>query len=268
MKAKLIAIVLLLQFFSCDVEPLKESFPDQSSDSKSTMPIYNSNNINLNPIYDYQGNFMGTDNQGFEGEVLFMDKNIFRILGGYNNGTDNSKKGGIPHQVALHYGLKLHELAKDGISQSESDMINNAITHIVGQTKSPGFRLDDLHNGQTSTNYSWLDNANPANSVFTSSNEGERLGFNKDEIPVSVNGNKMTFNLISTMWTSKGQFTVNNIQNASIHEGQGHIVNHVPGTGKEHAKAYEMQMSHSTWSGTTKEWKAKVTEGYLQQLRD
>ena len=70
------------------------------------------------------------------------------------------------------------------------------------------------------------------------------------------------------MWTSKGQFTVNNIQNASIHEGQGHIVNHVPGTGKEHAKAYEMQMSHSTWSGTTKEWKAKVTEGYLQQLRD
>jgi hypothetical protein len=52
-----------------------------------------------NPIYDYQGNFLGTDDRGLQGEAIVMDKSAFNQ--------------GISHVNALANGELMNDLSND-----------------------------------------------------------------------------------------------------------------------------------------------------------
>lgn len=41
--------------------------------------------MSASPIYDDNGQYLGNDNQGFKGEVIFMNRSVFAVLGGYNS---------------------------------------------------------------------------------------------------------------------------------------------------------------------------------------
>lgn len=56
-----------------------------------------------NPIYDTDGNFLGTDDKGLQGKAIVMNKKNFTQ--------------GMSHQEALSYNLGAEELNKDGIDK-------------------------------------------------------------------------------------------------------------------------------------------------------
>jgi len=230
----------------------------------------------ISPIYGLNGKFLGTDDEGFNGEILFMDEKVFNSLGGFNNGTDGSKKGSISHNTAKSLSRTLNQVIssnpEDNFSQSESDMINNAITHVVSQMSDASFYLGGLINGKTSTSFSsFKENPESGLDIFSiKSNYGSRLSI-ASESPASVTANhdKFTIHLKSSLWRKEGQFTVGNIQNISVHELIGHIGNKIPGGGNlQHLRAYDLQMKHPTWKNTTPEYRKFISEGrnLIQQV--
>jgi hypothetical protein len=248
-------------------DPLTSEFPSMSPYCFfNNNPIYYTDptGMSASPIYDELGTFLGTDSEGFKGEAIFMNRSTFNLLGGYNNGTDGSQKAGISHETAMAVGQTVGQVLDDGsndsFTQRESDMINNAITHIVSQTTNTQFSVNDLTEGKTSTYFATANTSTYQGYDFyvKSSNGGMPQPINKQNNPASQGGKTMTFNLNSAALTGKEQFTVNNIQNAAVHEGNGHLKNNVPGEGVGHLKAYNMQINHSTWNGTTPQWKTAI----------
>ena len=72
----------------------------------------------------------------------------------------------------------------------------------------------------------------------------------------------MTFNLSpSSLIAGKGQGTVENIQNTSVHE-KTHLTGNVSGSGTAHAKSYETQMKHPTFQKVTPEFKKEIIDAY------
>ena len=251
------------------VDPLTEETPNWSPYvAFNNNPVYYTDptGMSSSPIYDELGAFLGTDSEGFKGEAIFMNRSTFNLNGGYNNGTDGSQKGGISHETAMALGQTADQVIGDGgssdFTQGESDMLNNAINHIVSETKDTRFKMSELHHGKTSSYFAVPDTStsNGMDYSIRVSNDGSSYDFRKPDVPAYQDGNKMVFNLTSSLLTGKGQFTVNNIQNTSIHEGDGHMKGNIPGKGKIHAGAYQLQMNHSTWNGTTPLWKAKLSE--------
>jgi RHS repeat-associated protein len=216
----------------------------------------------MSPIYGSKGQYLGTDSQGFKGEVIFMNENMFSLL------NFGQKEGGISHNMAMKFGETLPSVignSKDSFTQGESDMVNNAITDIVSKTDDKGFDMSNLHNSKTSSDFTAPDRTtDKANQYWgPSSNDASQPVFGKDEVPATTKGNVMTFNLYSSYLNKKGEFTVGNIQNAAVHEG-GHLTGNIPGEGTEHAKAYELQMNHSTWQQSTPLWRINLTRAYKE----
>jgi RHS repeat-associated protein len=216
--------------------------------------------MQASPIYGLDGNYLGNDAEGFSGEVIFMDEKMFHILapgGSEMNGDTN-----ISHETALNNGQTLDQVMgstpETDFSQNEMNMVNSAISDIVSKTSGLQFSMSDLENGSTSSLYMDLTIDGKPNTYFAlKGNNGHPYEFGKNNVPASMGGNTMTFNLTSRLWGGE-EFTVNNIQNAAVHEGNGHFVNGISGQGKEHANAYQLQMNHSSWKGTTKNWKAEM----------
>ena len=223
------------------------------------------------PIYGMNGQFLGTDDQGFRGEAIFMDESAFKLLGGYNNGTDDSKKGGISHATAMAAGQTLDGVIGDDpnvtFTQGEINMVNNAITHMVSQTEGMNPGTSDLHNGKTSSSYYEQGNSNanpPISEVFRSANDGAAQSFSLAITDKDASGKALiTYNLKE--FTGKN-LTVDNVQNTWVHEKGQHYDNNVPGgRTPAHAKAIYNQSLHSSWQGTTKDYKTNmrsVYEGY------
>lgn len=219
------------------------------------------------PIYDLKGDFLGTDDEGFEGEILFMDRRTFTAHGGYNNGTDNSKKGGISHKNAKMLGQNLKQVigsnpAKD-FTQADIDMVNNAITHVVSQMGDYGKELQLMPDGKSSS-YFAIQVGEANNFSAIASNSGNPYNWDTWDSPAFFNEaqQKMTYNITSRVWRNTTGFTVHNIQNTAVHEIGGHMINKFPG-GEVlgHRGAYELQMSHSTWSKTTNNFKNEILNG-------
>src|SRR5690606_31517075 len=60
----------------------------------------------LSPIYGLDGKYLGNDENGFEGEVIFMDEKMYFFLGGRGN-IDANEKGTISHIDAKTFGRTL-----------------------------------------------------------------------------------------------------------------------------------------------------------------
>jgi len=134
----------------------------------------------VSPIYGLDGKFLGVDDEGFKGELIFMNKDWFNILGG---------DGKISHANALKFGITLD----NDIDKSKSDgefglgnirMINQAIFDVVSKTEELNFDLSKLYNDNVS-------------SIF-----GHYYGQNK--IKVDRVNNEQIFNDIQApAWVSK-----------------------------------------------------------------
>lgn len=231
--------------------------------------------MQASPIFGLDGSYLGNDNQGFEGEVIFMDQSTFFRQGGTTS-LDVNAKGTISHQDAKTFGRTVNQVVTNqpdmNFTQNEIDMINNAASFIVRQMNDLGPSVDKLHNGSTSMHYA-ASKTNPQTGldVFRLvSNNGDKTSLLGDtEAPASMtyNPNKFTFNLMSSIWLKNEQFTVENIQNTAVHELKGHLNNKIPGgTTSDHAKAYDLQMSHPSWKNTTKSFKESIIEGRKKVL--
>ncbi|MNK21283.1 hypothetical protein D3C87_395370 [compost metagenome] len=199
-----------------------------------------------------------------------MDQATFNLYGGYNNGTDDSKKGGISHGTALALGQTIDDIIGDKTTQAKSDMLNKVVNDIV--SKLPDVDRNKLHNGVVG---SVIFNQNDITNDYegNKTNTTEPIYF---ENPVantkSVNGKAaVTFYLDAF---SGSQFTVHNIQNTMVHEYVGHFIKKIIGADAsgsqfnyQHAKAVELQMAHPTWNGTTQSFKNGMEENWAKYLK-
>ncbi len=83
------------------VDPLAEKYPGFSPYNftlNSPVMRVDKNGKNENPIYDKQGNFLGTDDKGLQGEAIIMRKEDF--------------KQGMSHYEAILYGRLYSQLSK------------------------------------------------------------------------------------------------------------------------------------------------------------
>ena len=225
----------------------------------------------LSPIYGLDGKYLGNDENGFEGEVIFMDEKMYFFLGGRGN-IDANEKGTISHIDAKTFGRTLDEVLtsnpKVNFSQKEVEMVNESITHIVSQMSDIGGEVSGLHNGKTSAFYGdtdgpqkfWGRLANDAITWPDLESFGAHGWYNNNQ-------KKFTVNLASGLWEDPGQFTVNNIQNHAVHELEGHRRQGISGKGRAHAEAYNLQINHSSFKNTTQRWKNETIGGRDKQLR-
>ena len=257
-------------------DPLSEEFPDWSP---YTMCYDNpvkfvdpDGRAAFSPIYGTNGQFLGTDSQGFKGEIIFMQETTFMLMGGQ----------GMNHNTALQLGSTLGQVIGDNpsktFSQGEINMVNNAITDVVSKTS--GYESyftsglgtpfsSSLHNGKTSSSYYEQGNKNASPqipSVWNQANDGVNLGgaFPAVARQDDMKGGdaKITFNLQEFRGFG---FTVENVQNTWVHEFGNHFLNAVPGgSGEPHAKALFNLTLHSSWKGTTESFKDNIRSVYKE----
>lgn len=225
----------------------------------------------LSPIYGLDGKYLGNDENGFEGEVIFMDEKMYFFLGGRGN-IDTNEKGTISHKDAKTFGRTLDQVIgsnpEETFTQAKSDMVNNAITHIVSNMSDAGQYVDQLKNGKSSTMFA-SEKSKPEHNldIFRrTSNEGARNWIG-EESPGSMHSPTGTFTAqLNTIFRQKGQFTVGNIQNLAAHEILGHFVKGITSRPSDHIRAYDLQMQHPSWNNTTTEWKNIVRGGRELQI--
>jgi len=218
----------------------------------------------MSPIYGSKGQFLGTDNQGFKGEVLFMSEANFILSGGQ----------GMNHNTAMQMGNTLDQVIGDNPSvtftNEEANMVNNAITDVVSKTEGYGFSSfgNDLHNGTTSSSYYQQESMNNSG-TWVQSNDGKNLG---GTYPVVANTDTdkrgdalVTYNLQEFLGKD---FTVANLQNTWVHEYGNHFQAGVPaGANEAHAKAILNQAIHPTWKETTENYKSNQRNVYFQYTK-
>ena len=246
------------------LDPLQAKYP-----GISPFNFCNNNPIALidpdgkSPIY-VNGLYMGTDNQGFKGEILIMSKEQYLNLN--SKQKDNITFGTFNHTEALGMsqtlGQKIDALSqvprsKEGITRVDKEVIeiNNIINNVVSKTKEiEGYEVSKLHNGKVSSVY---DNGMQDQNIriYGSANDGNNdLGALANTV-----GNKVTFNLQAWGDVEKpGEIfkpTVENLQNTYVHEAGGHFIQNLGSSNSDHAKVVNTQKKHSTWDGTTKNFK-------------
>ena len=256
-------------------DPLSEEFPSWSPYNM----CYNNpvqfvdpdGRAAYSPIYGTNGQFLGTDSQGFKGEMIFMQESTFMLMGGQ----------GMNHNTALQMGSTLGQVIGDNpsktFSQGEINMVNNAITDVVSKTSgyesyfSSGLGTpfsSSLHNGKTSSSYyeQGNSNANPQiPQVWNQANNGNNLGGAFPAVATTDTNTTpgkalITFNLQEFRGFG---LTVENVQNTWVHEFGNHFLKNVPGgSGEPHAKALFNQTLHSSWKGASESFKENIRNVY------
>ena len=252
-----------------NVDPLAEQTPNWSPYAFcNNNPLFftDPTGMSASPLYDENGNFLGTDSEGFKGEVRFMKADVYNSIVNDKN-SSFATNGVIDHDkvkyVSQSLDLVIGANPNSTFTEGEINMVNNAISDVVSKTDGMQFGMSDLHNGKTSSYFAVPDvsTSNGFDYNIQSANDAHPYTFTNPDVPASMGDNTMTFNLTSRLW-SGGELTVNNIQNAAIHEGNGHFVKDIPGEGKGHAKAFQMQFNHSSWQGTTPAWKKEMRNSF------
>ena len=99
--------------FALSVDPMTDKYPNISPYAYcawNPIMLVDPNGTSTNPIYDFDGNFLGSDDKGLKGEAIIMDKNNF--------------KQGMSHDEAMQKGTTFSNLPKV-INPSVTDKIKN-----------------------------------------------------------------------------------------------------------------------------------------------
>jgi len=208
------------------------------------------------PIFDMTGNFLGTDDQGFRGEILFMNRSLYQIISGFGTST-------ISHKTALTFGTTVEGMP---FTQQSAIAIGNAFTNIDSKVNILGFKMSDLSNNAIST-YGAIGfydkDHNYQVKAIGYNNNGEGLSWTDlSEAPAFTSkANKtITYNLNNEFRPMIN--TVENVQNLFVHEASGHFVHGYDANKGLHYKAYQLQISHPTFKATTPYFQQQILEAY------
>jgi len=220
----------------------------------------------LDDYYNREGKFLYRDNQETD-NIRIIDQGDFnniqqRFLGDmYNNNKYNNDL--IGELGSKSVGINQAKLS-DGAA-------SNVFTDILG--KMEGIDMGKLYNGKVSIYNGY---SKRGSGIPDGINNPERprgvantavKGITEFRGEASVATIKVTVNF--TGQKSGNLSTVSNVQNAlGVHEFQGHGVKMFAIGGGSHYKAYEFQMSHPSWRGTTPSFKKFMNENYLDLKRD
>ena len=203
----------------------------------------------MSPIFDYQGNYMGSDSNGFSGEVIFMSRKNFLSLKG---------NGVISHSQALSLGKKASQVFSQvfvhspEIQYKKLQLASKVISFIV--SKMVGTDMSDIDNGEVSIHYfhgGWTKNNtyDPTNLVYNNGSN-EIMVANTGTLP---NGKaRITYELEE--WTN--WMTVENILNTWWHEYHWHYKKKVGEDG--HLQIYKDQKQRPSYPLTTPGYKQYI----------
>lgn len=196
----------------------------------------------ISPIYDNEGNFLGTDSEGFKGQVLIFD--------------DPSKfVQGMDHNEALSIGTSFDKANLSGLAQSR------IFTHILdGISFSDGSLLNtkDLYNGMISIE-------RYKNGNLVTYNDPESCG-QWCIVRRSDKSGDTKFKITASNYSY--ETTVENIRaSAGVHEYWSHGKLYVGDHFNNHYKAYENTIKSSYWDGTTTRFKQSTRDGLMRYYR-
>ena len=132
---------------------------DPMADQRSWMSPYNyvqNNPLNRidpdgaldSPIFGYDGEFLGTDSEGFKGDIVLMNKGAYNILS--NGGTET-----IEHSTVMGltedrtFAETLDTYVADGFninSKSDKAVLSNVFTNLLSAAKDEGLISYDVSN--------------------------------------------------------------------------------------------------------------------------
>ncbi|SFW68257.1 RHS repeat-associated core domain-containing protein [Sinomicrobium oceani] len=175
------------------------------------------------PIFDQDGNFLGVDDQGYQGQIIIMDRDRYGKL------VANCGPGEImSHETAMKNNLGLSSLGENFEAMSKIQ------THVMNEK---GFDINKFHNGMTSITSGFRRN-------------GVLEGFNDPASAQRYKGTPLENGYVKV--TTKASYfselsTVELIVNyLGVHEFTGHGLNKwINGT--DHYKAYELQKKHESF---------------------
>lgn len=195
----------------------------------------------ISPYYDWNGNFLGTDEKGFTGDIYITSKEAFEYFS-YADGLVSS------HHIQ-NYSSDTRKLSNIAVGNLTPEAESKIYTHVLNQMNDIDF--SNLYNGMVSINAPGKDNYNNGNP------QTGRFGHFKMEdgsSRVTVMRGKY-FNELNT---------VESIQNfLGVHEYYGHGIKGYSGEnpivyGGTHYKAYEAQRNHPTYNHLNSEQKQEI----------
>jgi hypothetical protein len=193
------------------------------------------------PYYDQEGNFLGVDEKGFEGEIYVTNKETF----------DKNAANGVADSKSIQADENTVGLQDAGLS---AQGLSNVYTDVLAKG---GYDPAKLDGGAVAVNNGPNDQANnPTNTGFMST-----LHNGQGQFKITVNN--------TTDETKSLLTTVENIQNsAGAHEYRGHGEKRF-GVANEafHYKAYDEQRADPTWNKTTPNFQTEMFNKYRTVLR-
>ncbi|MCY1636750.1 hypothetical protein, partial [Marinifilum sp. D737] len=237
--------------------------PDPLSEEYSSWSPYNytmnnpikyidPNGMYASPYFDEDGNFLGVDENGYEGEIYITDKTTF----------DEHSEGGVAKSSEIQEDDNTKSLKKTGSLSAEAQ--SNIYTHVLNQMDDIDF--SNLHNGKVSIREKTVQKADL--SIVP-------IGFNDpDNYPRLGAGETSSgaYKITATSGEySTDLYTVESIQNyLGVHEYYGHKVKGYSGgqnLGGTHWKAYREQMKHPTYKKLPGSQRSEIMGRMIEYLR-
>ncbi|MCO5951209.1 RHS repeat-associated core domain-containing protein, partial [Mucilaginibacter flavidus] len=223
------------------------------------------------PIYDrVTGEFLGVDDQGFTGDLLYMDKSVYNLL---------SNSGGI--KIAHAFAETMAE--KPSFSSINNSpliyvfsgitlqALSNSYTDVLAKS---GFDVSQLLNGKVSINYHDYNRGIAGNYNNGIDSPTDNATTSVDKRPITVTAQWSTVaaahdyvkdaagnEQLTILYT-----TVENIQNGlGVHELQYHGIKNLRNA--DHLEIFEAQLRAGSWPGTTNAFKNFILDHYNEIKR-
>lgn len=195
------------------------------------------------PIYGEDGTFLGTDSEGFKGEIIVMNEYVYDRL------SDGGSKT-LDHDLVMNIADNTTVASNVLDANLSAEAWQNITTDILSKTD--GVDVGQLYNGKTSVlDFITSDKANDPENYLSLANTTIKSG--KIKITSFLFGGSIDSEL----------GTVENVQNTlGAHEFIGHGLKGFNDHDRNHHKAYETQMGHSSWKGTTPNYKKDMLKRY------
>ncbi len=189
------------------------------------------------PIYDPNGNFLGTDSGGFAGDIIIMDRTAF-------NSISNNGKKTLNNDQVMIWADKSPLASKLNGGGLSAEGFSKVYTHVTKQLG--GVNFDRLEGGIINT----MDTPLDMETGQMGNTNGESFG-NATNLPLNAEAGTMTngdgsINVTTRLLGGTGQFeTVEHTQSVlGVHEYNGHGIQDVPQAFPAHKAAYKLQYEH------------------------
>ena len=258
------------------IDPLAEKFPAWSDYNyvlgNPVMLVDPDGRSASSPIYDENGNFLGTDSEGFKGEVIVMNRNAFNTISHVFQKQGHEK---IPHNELMKLAKEKPYAQTIDNAQLPSNVWSKIFTHISQNLKTTLDEYGESYRNSDIPDMSKLLNGELSVKTITKSKKYNMVHYNHPAVglrePNTVirdNDIVITFNIEYNQLYTKELNTVENIQSTfTVHEYSGHGVKRFGSKTGNHYKVYELQMRHPIYKHTTSDYKLWIEENYEDYIK-